>query len=206
MATTNPPPRPAQPAPPAGWSPTPAGAAKPKRGSRGALYGVIATVGGIAILAALGFFLIVQPKNDAKAVLRDAQPVVQRSLQVSARARQDVTKFMRGGSVAVRRRAIGEINQAISLRQRAMKRLADMNGISFPGDSNYKRSAKLWISTMRGSLKSLRGFRAAVPARVSTSFLERRSQATAVVTEMLYLMRWDQLIRKTDRTVVSDLI
>ena len=215
-------PTPTQPAQPPGWYPDPSGSGQrywngtqwtavgappppSKGGSKGARVGVIATLAGLLIVGAVVFFAWVQPRGDAKDVLRDARPLVQRSLTVSGRARRDVVRFMRTGDASVRRRAVSELNQMISMRQRAINRLAAMNDISFPGDDNYKNGAKVWASTMRGSIKTARGLRASLPESISTGVLEQRADATFVVTQSLYLARYDRLIRRTDQQIIDDL-
>ena len=222
--TTTDPTAPTQPAPPPGFYPNPDGPgqrfwdgeqwsppappapASGPQGSRRALFIVIASVGAVAALLAAGFFLILQPKNDAKEILRDTRPGVERSLAISRRAQRDVTRFMRGGDPAVRRRAIREIDQTISLRQRAIARLRTMEDNSFPGDSNYRRGAKVWAGTLRGSVKALRSLRGAVPSKPSIGYLERRGEAAIVVTEILYLRRYERLLERMDRNVISDLV
>ena len=195
-------------APPPGLSPDRTVGTPPaprRRGSSGALVGVIATIAGLLIIGAVVFFAWVQPRGDAKDVLRDARPLVQRSLAVSERARGDVVRYMRSGDASLRRRAVSELDQLISMRQRAVSRLAAMNDISFPGDNNYKNGAKVWAKSLRGSIKSARGLRVSLPSSISPGVLEQRADATFVVTQSLYLERYDRLIRKTDREIIADL-
>lgn len=207
MATTIPPPAPPE-QPPAGLYPPPSttpGPAPPSRGRRGAVVGIVAGLMIVLALVGAGYFFYVQPKSDAQNVLKDARPLVTRSMAVSRRAQTDVARFMRTGRVQVRQRAVKEINQTIAMRQRAIRKLGGMSDISFPGDSNYKRATNLWVSELRGSNKALGALRAVMPAKPSTGYLENRGEATLVAGQTLYLRRWEQLLRRTD-SIVADLL
>ena len=217
-------PSPTEDAPAAGWYPDPAGsgqqrywdgtqwapnAAPPPTRGRGrspAVVGLVATIIGLAIVGAVVFLAYLQPRSEAKDVLREARPLVQRSLVISRRARQDVVRYMRTGDAPVRRRAVREINQMIELRRRAIAGLGDMDEVGFPGDKNFKRAAAVWAGTMRDSLRPARGLRASLPTRISPGSLERRADATFVVTQALDLEQYDRLIRKTDREIIDELL
>ena len=197
MSTTTTP----RPAPPAAPAPLPA---PPRRRGRSRI--LIAALGVALVVAAVVTFTMVQPRNDAKDVLRDARPPVQRSLAISREARDDIARFAEEDSAAAGRDAVAQLDEVIALRRRAIDRLAPMDDVGFPGDANYKETARIWEDALRDSIKATRELRDALPRRMSTEYLQRRTQATEIVAKTLVAQRYDKLLRDTDRELVQDLI
>lgn len=167
-----PPPQPIAPPPPPAESPavplaavaapdaspkpiTPPGA--PARRSHPGRWLALAVLGAIGVMVGVLFFAVIQPdieqKNDAKAALRDARSLVNRSYPISRAARRETMRA--ANSTGMARRVDRRLSGVISLRRRAIRKLAPVEPLPL-GDDRYDNVAATWTRELRASISDAR--------------------------------------------------